>query len=234
MVWLPALGSGDGQTCATRRPAALGEPEAVRHRRGPAEQLPGDRQGGAGEPRPAAVTPGASSRRAPATAARWAPKVCRDWTIDEVHLCNIRLRLLRLNTMPARSGAATSPRDAAGQLRADGQRRAQLRELGRLPHPMLRRAGEPGFTPTDWDTALDLVAERLGRTDPHRFGGLPDQPGNAQRELLRRAEGGSRAGQQLYRQRRPDLPLAEHVRSQERARGGRHHLLVHATGSAPT
>src|SRR5205823_2576596 len=24
----------------------------------------------------------------------------RDWTMDEVHLCNIRLRLLRLNTMP--------------------------------------------------------------------------------------------------------------------------------------
>ena len=25
----------------------------------------------------------------------------RDWTLDGVHLCNIRLRLLRLNTMPA-------------------------------------------------------------------------------------------------------------------------------------
>ncbi len=25
----------------------------------------------------------------------------RDWTMDEIHLCNVRLRLLRLNTMPA-------------------------------------------------------------------------------------------------------------------------------------
>ncbi len=25
----------------------------------------------------------------------------RDWTTDEVHLCNVRLRLLRLSTMPA-------------------------------------------------------------------------------------------------------------------------------------
>src|SRR5436189_274584 len=25
----------------------------------------------------------------------------KDWTIDGIHLCNVRLRLLRLNTMPA-------------------------------------------------------------------------------------------------------------------------------------
>ncbi|MBI4520979.1 MAG: formate dehydrogenase, partial [Gemmatimonadetes bacterium] len=30
----------------------------------------------------------------------------RDWTVDEVHLCNVRLRLLRLNTMPALDPAA--------------------------------------------------------------------------------------------------------------------------------
>src|SRR3954453_3951156 len=28
-------------------------------------------------------------------------KGLRDWTIDGPHLCNVRLRLLRLNTMPA-------------------------------------------------------------------------------------------------------------------------------------
>src|SRR5688500_3575025 len=28
-------------------------------------------------------------------------KGLRDWTMDEVHLCNVRLRLLSLNTMPA-------------------------------------------------------------------------------------------------------------------------------------
>lgn len=83
-------------------------------------------------------------------------KGLRDWTMKEVHLCNIRLRLLRLNTMP----------DLDGRLLADaaalaGRRSAQLRELGRLPYPMLRRAGEPGFTRIDWDTALDLVADRI-------------------------------------------------------------------------
>src|SRR6266568_1536889 len=31
-------------------------------------------------------------------------KGMRDWTMSEVHLCNIRLRLLRLNTMPELDG----------------------------------------------------------------------------------------------------------------------------------
>jgi molybdopterin-dependent oxidoreductase alpha subunit len=103
-------------------------------------------------------------------------KGMRDWTMDEVHLCNIRLRLLRLNTMPALdTGVLADVSTLAGRLRAGREggwvnSSGQLRELGRLPQPMVRRAGEPGFTPTDWDTALDLVAQRLARTDPHRFG----------------------------------------------------------------
>src|SRR5687768_15365490 len=32
----------------------------------------------------------------------------RDWTLDEIHLCNVRLRLLRLNTMPALDPAVLS------------------------------------------------------------------------------------------------------------------------------
>jgi molybdopterin-dependent oxidoreductase alpha subunit len=92
-------------------------------------------------------------------------KGIRDWTINEVHLCNIRLRLLRLNTMPALDTGVLADVSAMA-----GRSSAQLRDLGRLPHPMVRRAGEPGFTPTDWDTALDLVAQRLAETDPHRFG----------------------------------------------------------------
>ena len=31
-----------------------------------------------------------------------------DWTLDEIHLCNVRLRLLRLNTMPALDTAVLS------------------------------------------------------------------------------------------------------------------------------
>jgi molybdopterin-dependent oxidoreductase alpha subunit len=91
-------------------------------------------------------------------------KGLHDWTMDEVHLCNIRLRLLRLNTMPALDPRRLA--DAGALARLSG---AELRELGRLPYPMLRRAGEPGFSRVDWDTALDLAAARIRETDPRRF-----------------------------------------------------------------
>ncbi|MFI7417488.1 FdhF/YdeP family oxidoreductase [Nonomuraea sp. NPDC049684] len=80
----------------------------------------------------------------------------RDWTMDEIHLCNIRLRLLPLNTMPALDVSLL--RDVSGLA---GRKSAELRELGRLPYPMLRRAGEPGFTRLTWDEALRVAAERL-------------------------------------------------------------------------
>ena len=80
-------------------------------------------------------------------------KGMRDWTIDGIHLCNVRLRLLRLNTMPAMDGAMLG--DVAALRRLSG---AKLRNLGRLPYPMRRRAGEPGFRRIDWDEALALIA----------------------------------------------------------------------------
>src|SRR5918996_777708 len=89
----------------------------------------------------------------------------RDWTIDGVHLCNVRLRLLRLNTMPAADPAALADADALADL--DG---AALRSLGRLPEPLLRRAGEPGFRPIGWERALALAAERIAATSPERLG----------------------------------------------------------------
>ncbi|HLI41958.1 MAG TPA: FdhF/YdeP family oxidoreductase [Streptosporangiaceae bacterium] len=89
----------------------------------------------------------------------------RDWTMDEIHLCNVRLRLLRLNTMPAFDHAIL--RDV-GPLRQ--RRGAELRELGRLAYPMARRAGEPGFRRISWDEALNLAAERIRATTPDRIG----------------------------------------------------------------
>ena len=80
----------------------------------------------------------------------------RDWTIEGVHLCTTRLNLLKLNTMraldPQRLADVESLRALTG---------AELRELGRLPYPMLRRRGEPGFTRLSWDKALALAADRI-------------------------------------------------------------------------
>ena len=99
-----------------------------------------------------------------------------DWTLDDIHLCNIRLRLLRLNTQPALPMAVMA--DAAALRRMPGK---ELRGLGRLPHPMVRRRGEPGFTRVTWDRALDLIAERIGTSAPDRLGfyltsrGMPNE-----------------------------------------------------------
>jgi anaerobic selenocysteine-containing dehydrogenase len=89
----------------------------------------------------------------------------RDWTTRQVHLCNVRLRLLRLNTMPALDVSLLA--DVAPLA---GRRSAQLRHLGRLPYPMVRRRGGPGFTRIGWDDALDLIAGTIRASSPERLG----------------------------------------------------------------
>ena len=57
-----------------------------------------------------------------------------DWTLPGTHLCMVRLELMRLNTAPA-----LVP-DRLGDVAAlAGCSSRELRELGRLPEPMLRR-----------------------------------------------------------------------------------------------
>jgi molybdopterin-dependent oxidoreductase alpha subunit len=88
-----------------------------------------------------------------------------DWTIEGVHLCSTRLGLLKLNAMgPLDHGLLA---DVSQLERHDG---AELRDLGRLAQPMLRKAGEPGFKRIGWDEALDLIADRIRATDPERIG----------------------------------------------------------------
>ncbi|MGH9935120.1 MAG: FdhF/YdeP family oxidoreductase, partial [Blastocatellia bacterium] len=72
-----------------------------------------------------------------------------DFTMDGVHLCMVRLELMRLNTGPALDVRRLEDADALARLPA-----AELRELGRLPYPMLRRRGEKGFARVAWDEAL--------------------------------------------------------------------------------
>lgn len=87
-----------------------------------------------------------------------------DWTIDGVHLCMTRLNLLRLNTMPALDVERLPDlRD----LRALSN--AELRELGRLPFPMLRQRGEKGFRRIGWDDAYARIAETIRASNPKRI-----------------------------------------------------------------
>ncbi|MFP5352087.1 MAG: formate dehydrogenase, partial [Actinomycetota bacterium] len=91
-------------------------------------------------------------------------KGMRDWTLDEVHLCNVRLRLLRLNTMPALDVGVLEDVEALRKMTS-----AQLRDLGRLPYPMIRRRGDKGFRRIGWNEALDLTSERIRATTHDRL-----------------------------------------------------------------
>ena len=88
-----------------------------------------------------------------------------DWTMKDIHLCWVRLQLLRLNTIKAmnwhRLEDVTPLRSMKGKA---------LQKLGRLSVPMIRRRGDRGFRRVAWDEAIRLIVERLRTTDPHRLG----------------------------------------------------------------
>ncbi|HEY9794799.1 MAG TPA: FdhF/YdeP family oxidoreductase [Leptolyngbyaceae cyanobacterium] len=85
----------------------------------------------------------------------------KDWTVDGIHVCNVRLRLLRMNTMPA-----FDPQLLEDVSPLQGKRSAELRDMGRLPYPMMRQRGEKGFRRVSWDEALDAIASRIRATIP--------------------------------------------------------------------
>lgn len=87
-----------------------------------------------------------------------------DWTIDGVHLCMTRLNLLRLNTMPALDVRML---EDISQLQSFDN--ARLRELGRLPYPLLREKGAQGFHRLSWEDANARIANRIRHSDPKRL-----------------------------------------------------------------
>ena len=88
-----------------------------------------------------------------------------DWTIKGTHLCMTRLNLLRLNTMPALD--VKQLEDVTLLSTMDN---ARLRELGRLPFPLLRERGDRGFRRISWEEAYERIARRLRGADPRHFG----------------------------------------------------------------
>src|SRR5437773_11714178 len=83
-----------------------------------------------------------------------------DWTIPGVHLCMTRLNLLRLNTMPALDVCQL---EDVSHLR--GLPNDRLRELGRLPCPMLREHGAKGFRRITWEEAYGRMARKIRGLD---------------------------------------------------------------------
>jgi molybdopterin-dependent oxidoreductase alpha subunit len=89
----------------------------------------------------------------------------QDWTTEGIHVCNVRLRLLRMNTMPA-----FDPEMLADVSQLKGKKSAALREMGRLPYPMVRHSGERGFRRVSWQEALTLIAGRMREIKGDRQG----------------------------------------------------------------
>jgi molybdopterin-dependent oxidoreductase alpha subunit len=88
----------------------------------------------------------------------------RDWTMKGIHLCAVRLSLLRLNTLPAMDWHVL---EDVAPLQTKTEK--QLRKLGRLAVPMIRRKGEKGFRRVSWDDAIATVVKGLQNTDPRRL-----------------------------------------------------------------
>jgi molybdopterin-dependent oxidoreductase alpha subunit len=93
------------------------------------------------------------------------PRGLRDDVQNGIHLCMTRLKLLRLNTM----GAISEER-----LRDVGALRAlpnmALHHLGRLPYPMIHRAGSARLDRLSWDEALGIIGESLRDVPGERMG----------------------------------------------------------------
>ena len=88
----------------------------------------------------------------------------RDWTMKGIHLCNVRLELLRLNTM-----SALDCRLLEDVVTLQNKNEKELRQMGRLPVPMIRRKGDRGFRRISWEEATSLLAGELRRIDPKRI-----------------------------------------------------------------
>ena len=79
-----------------------------------------------------------------------------DWTIPGLHLCMTRLNLLRLNTMPSFDAGVLADISALQK-----KSNAELRQLGRIPYPFLRKRGERSFRRIDWSEAFGRIADRI-------------------------------------------------------------------------
>jgi len=93
------------------------------------------------------------------------PRGLRDDVIDGVHLCMTRLRLLRLNTMGAVPEERLNDLPGLRALPNDA-----LHRLGRLPWPMIHRAGDDRLHRLSWDEAMSIVGEALGKVPGERMG----------------------------------------------------------------
>ena len=119
----------------------------------------------------------------------------RDWTIPGVHLCMVRLELLRLNTAPALDPRRLADVSALTLAVVGGAARARPPARAADPPPRRRRVSRSSV---GRGARLGRRGLRARRSAARRV--LSDLARHHQRGLLRRAEGGARARHQSRRQ----------------------------------
>lgn len=89
----------------------------------------------------------------------------KDQTLTGPHLCTTRLNVLRLNTMPAiKEDILHADIDDLRNMSS-----TELRKLGRIPYPLIRKPGERKFRRLSWDEALDMIATKMKAIDPKNY-----------------------------------------------------------------
>ncbi|WP_053364956.1 FdhF/YdeP family oxidoreductase [Bacillus sp. FJAT-27245] len=89
----------------------------------------------------------------------------QDQTLTGPHICTTRLNVLRLNTI-----GAIKPEILHADI--DELRKyssSELRKLGRIPYPMIRRKGERRFSRITWDDAMDMIAGKMKQLNPKQY-----------------------------------------------------------------
>jgi molybdopterin-dependent oxidoreductase alpha subunit len=88
-----------------------------------------------------------------------------DQTLKGPHICTTRMNVLRLNTMPALKEEIIHA--DIDELRKYSS--TELRKLGRIPYPLIRRKGERKFSRLNWDEAMDIIANKMKQLDPKQY-----------------------------------------------------------------
>ncbi|PRO67250.1 FdhF/YdeP family oxidoreductase [Alkalicoccus urumqiensis] len=88
-----------------------------------------------------------------------------DQTLTGPHVCTTRFNVLRLNTMPAIDEDVLH--QDIDELRKYSS--TELRGLGRIPYPLIRRPGERKFSRLSWDEAMDQIAGKMKELDPQQY-----------------------------------------------------------------
>lgn len=89
----------------------------------------------------------------------------QDQTLNGPHMCTTRFNVLRLNTAPPiKPEILHQDIDELRKLNS-----SELRELGRIPYPMIRRKGDRKFIRVSWDEAMNTVAGKMKELNPKQY-----------------------------------------------------------------